>query len=148
MIWITCAAVAIAGSFYVLMPLFRQSEGKLDIDLLSETELDRLLDRKAVIESNLQDLQSEYGMGRLSEADFRQLEAGYKNEAAAVSQKLDRLNASENLDESIEKEIAAQKTRLHGAGAKRDRNQQRCPSCGAVLASSGKKFCADCGHRL
>jgi hypothetical protein len=148
MLWITCAALVIAAGFYTLIPLFRESGGNLDLDLLAETELDRLLDRKAVIYRNLQDLQFEYKMGRLSDADFRQLEAGYKNEAAAVLQSLDQLNASENLDEEVEKNIAARKAKLYGAGSKRDRGPQHCPSCGAALASPGKKFCADCGHRL
>jgi rRNA maturation endonuclease Nob1 len=148
MLWIACAAVVIAAGFYALMPLFRESGGNLDLDLLSETELDRLLDRKAVIDRNLQDLQFEYRMGRLSDADFRQLEAGYKNESTAVLQSLDQLNASENLDEAIEKDISARKAKLHGTGSKRDREPRRCPSCGAVLTSPAKKFCADCGHRL
>ena len=147
MLWLACTAVVIAAGFLTLSPLFREPEGNLDIDLLAETELDRLLDRKTVIYRNLRDLEFEYRMGRLSAADFQQLEAGYKNEAAAVLQKLDLLDASENFDEQIEKEVAARKARLYGARTKRDRESPRCPSCGAEIIS-GKKFCADCGHQL
>ena len=148
MLWLACTAVVIAAGFYTLMPLFRDPQGNLDLDLLAETELDRLLDLKAVIDQNIGDLQFEKKLGRLSDEDFRQLEAGYKSEAAAVFQSLDQLDASESLDEAIEKDIAARKARLQGAGSKRDGSAKRCPSCGAVLVSSGKKFCADCGHRL
>jgi hypothetical protein len=148
MLWIACAAVVIAGGSYALMPLFRESEGNLDLDLLDETELDRLLDRKAVVDRNLRDLQFEHGMGRLSDADFRQLEAGYNSESSSTLQSLGQLDASESLDETIEKDIAARKAKLHGAGSKRDRSPQYCPSCGVALTSPGKKFCADCGHRL
>jgi hypothetical protein len=136
----------IAG-FYTLRPLFRESEGNLDIDLLAETELDRLLDRKNVIYQNLRDLEFEYKMGRLSEADFERLEAGYRNDAAAVLGRLDQLDAMENLDEVIEKEVAARKAKLSGPGPKGRRDASRCPSCGAEKIS-GKKFCADCGHRF
>jgi len=147
MLWLACAAVVIAAGFVTLRPLFRETEGNLDIDLPAETELDRLLDRKTVIYRNLQDLEFEYKMGRLSDTDYQQLETGYKNEAAAVLQRLDQLDASENFDEQIEKAVAARKAKVYGAQAKRERESPRCPSCGAEIIS-GKKFCADCGHRL
>lgn len=147
MLWLACTAVVIAAGFVTLKPLFRETEGNLNIDLLAETELDRLLDRKTVIYRNLQDLEFEYKMGRLSDADFQQLATGYKNEAAAVLERLDQLNSSENFDEQIEREVAARKARLYGAQSKRELESPRCPSCGAEIIS-GKKFCADCGHRL
>jgi hypothetical protein len=145
MLWIACTAVVMIAAFYTLRPLFREPEGDLDINLLAETELDRLLDRKNVIYRNLRDLEFEHKMGRLSDADFAQLAAGYKTEAAAVLERLDQLNASEKLDEAIEKDIAARKAKSSGSGSKRER--ERCPSCGAVTIP-GKKFCPDCGHRL
>jgi len=147
MLWIACTAVVIAAGFYTLLPLFRDAEGTLDIDLLAETDLDRLLDRKAVIDRNLRDLEFEYGMGRLSEADFQQLAAGYGTESAAVSERLNQLDVTENLDETIEKEIAARKSKLSKARKERDREGPRCPSCGAELIP-GKKYCADCGHHV
>ena len=144
MLWLACVALVLAGGCYVLIPLFRESRGSLDIDLLAETELDRLLDRKEIVYRNLKDLEFEFKMGRLSEADFKQLNAGYKNEAAAILQKLDQLDASENLDEKIEKAIALRKAALYDPDSK---TSARCPSCGAEIIS-GKKYCADCGHRL
>jgi hypothetical protein len=151
MLWIACTAVVIAAGFYTLRPLFRGAEGNLDIDLLAETDLDRLLDRKAVIDGNRRDLEFEYGMGRLSDADFQQLAAGYRSESAIVSERLNQLDVSENLDETIEKEITARKSRLSPKPSKarkeRDRELPRCPSCGAELIP-GKKYCADCGHQV
>ena len=77
MIWI---AVCSVGSYWQdamsCIPLFREPKAALDIDLLAETELDRLLDRKAVIYRNLKDLEFEYAMGRLSDADFHRLRDG------------------------------------------------------------------------
>jgi rRNA maturation endonuclease Nob1 len=145
MLWIACTAVVMIAGLYTLRPLFREPEGTLDIDLLAETELDRLLNQKNVIYRNLRDLEFEHKMGRLSDADFQQLAAGYKHEAAAVLERLDQLDASQNLDEAIEKDIAARKAKFSGSGTKRDR--ARCSSCGSEIIS-GKKFCPDCGHRL
>jgi ribosomal protein L32 len=147
MLWIACTALVAITAWFVLRPLFREPLGALDMELPAETEVDRLLSRKAAVYSNLKDLEFEYKMGRLSDSDFRQLQAGYKNEAAGILQNLDQLNASENLDDAIEKDIALRKSRLHGSEARRAKDISRCPSCGAKIIP-GKNFCADCGTRL
>lgn len=104
--------VTTLAALYVLMPLFREPKGNLEVELLAETELDRLLNRKAVIYSNLKDLEFEHRMGRFGEADFHRLEAGFKAEAVEILHKLDNLGAEQNLDEGIEKAIAERKARL------------------------------------
>jgi len=132
MLWLACTALTMAAGLCVLAPLFKKPEVDPEID--SEMESDLLVDQKAVVYANLRDLEFEYKMGRLSDADFKRLEADYKTDAAAILQKLDPL------DEGIEKEIDARK-------AKVDARIGRCPSCGAEILA-GKKFCADCGRRL
>ena len=104
--------VTTLAAIYVLMPLFREPKGNLEVELLAETELDRLLNRKAVIYSNLKDLEFEHRMGRLGEADFHRLEGGFKAEAAEILHKLDKLGAEQNLDEGIEKAITERKAKL------------------------------------
>jgi len=147
MIWLVCAVLATVAGWYVVTPLFRKSDSSADIDLFAETEPDRLFDRKEIIYKNLKDLEFEYKMGRLSDGDFRQLSASYKNEAAAVLQELDRLDAHKNIEGTIEKELAVRKSELYGSGMGKDREAARCPSCGAETIP-GKKYCADCGRRL
>jgi hypothetical protein len=147
MIWISCAVVVAIAAFYVLRPLFSEAQAAIDIELLAETELDRLIDRKAVIYHNLKDLDFEHAMGRLSDADYGRLEADYKNDAAILLQKLDQLGASEGLDEAIDKDIAARKTKLFATAAVPSKEIPRCPSCGAEIIP-GKKFCGDCGKRI
>ncbi len=140
MLQAACTVLVILAGWYILLPLFKAGSSALDAELLSETELDRLLDRKAVVYKNLMDLELEYKMGRLSEADFKRLDAGYKQEAALILQEMEKLGSSGNLDAAIEKDISARK-------AKPGADPLQCPSCGAQIAA-GKKFCADCGHRL
>jgi hypothetical protein len=139
MIWFPCSALVIIVGLYVLMPLFQKSRERLDLDL-GETELERLQDRKAIIYKSIKDLEFEYKMGRLSDADFKQLDAGYRNDAATILQEMEKLGVAEELDTLIEKEIAAHKKKL-------ERGSAKCPSCGAETASE-KKFCADCGRQL
>ena len=144
MLFLAGVTVSTLVAIYVLMPLFREPKGNLEVELLAETELDRLLNRKAVVYSNLKDLEFEYRMGRLGDTDFHRLESGFKAEAAEILHSLDQLGVEENLDESIEQAIAARKAKL-GSGT--GRTARACPSCGAEL-TPGKQFCADCGHRL
>jgi hypothetical protein len=147
MIWIACGAVVVLAGFFVLAPLFKEPKGNLEQELSAETEGDRLLDRKAVLYGNLKDLELEYAMGRLSDADFHQLATGYKNEAAAILQRLDQLGGAQNPDSAAEKEIAMRTLKRHGSGSAEARDLSRCPSCGAKIIP-GKKFCADCGRRF
>jgi ribosomal protein L32 len=148
MLILVCSAIVLLTGIYVLNPLFREPKGNLEVELLAETELDRLLNRKAIIYSNIKELEFEYKMDRLSDADFQRLEAGYKNEAAIILQKLDQLGAEKDLDENIERDIAARKNR-HSAkkSALPSKESASCPSCGSAIIP-GKKFCADCGYRL
>jgi hypothetical protein len=147
MLWLACAVWVLLAGAYILSPLFKEPRSSLDIELFVETEMDRLVDRKAVVYANLKDLEFEYKMGRLTDADFRQLEAEYKNEAADILGSLDKLSISENLEEAIEKDIASRKDKLYAPGSKSVQDLSRCPSCGAEV-NSGKKYCADCGCRL
>ena len=147
MIWLSCTALVLLAGIYVLMPLFRKSAHGPEMELVAETEADRLLDRKTVVYRNLRDLEFEYKMGRLSDSDYQQLEAVYKNEAAGILQKLDKLSVAEELGEAIEKGIGAVKGKRKASGPKRKKHASHCPSCGAEVVP-GKKFCADCGHQL
>ncbi len=139
MIWpIASVLVALAG-YLVLRPLFGKAAENPEAAAPDETEFGRLLDRKAVVERNLEDLLFEFRMGRMSESDFKELEAGYRDDTALFQEKLERLHGPGTLDDRIERKTAERK--------KEGRRPVRCPSCGAESAP-GKKFCADCGRPL
>jgi hypothetical protein len=147
MLIFACAIMALVAGFYTLLPLFRDSGGKFEEELLAETDLDRLLHQKIIIYNNLKDLEFEYKVGRLVHEDFHQLESGYKAEAAMILQKLDLLGAGADIDEAIERDIAARKAELFSRGSSLKSNTARCRTCGAMLIP-GKKFCADCGEPI
>jgi len=147
MLLLACTILTVLAGVYILMPLFREPKGNLEVELLAETELDRLLNRKAIVYTNLKDLEFENKMGRLSEADYRRLEAGYMSEAAVILGKLDELGVEKDIDEKIERDVTARKARLFAPGTAQAAEGETCPACGAAIIQ-GKKFCADCGHRL
>ncbi|MEJ2111146.1 MAG: hypothetical protein P8Z37_14790 [Acidobacteriota bacterium] len=141
----SCAILTVAAGLFVLSPLFRGFSSSLDIELMAETDIDRLMDRKEAIYRNIKDLTLEYKMGRLAVEDFRQLEADYKKDAAAVLQQLEKLLGSGSPEEEMEKEIASRKGR--SGNLKVPEDSAKCPSCGVDLIP-GKKFCADCGYKV
>ncbi len=144
-LWSACTAVVVIAGWYVMAPLFKKE--REEIDFTVETELDWLSRRKATAFSNSKDIELELPMGQLPERDFQQLSASYKNESTVILQPADQLSAPENLEQTIEREIAARKKALYGSASKRISQPSRCPSCGAKVMP-GKKYCADCGHRL
>ena len=148
---VSCAALTMAAGVFVLAPLFRGAENSLEIELMAETDMDRLIDRKMAIYRNLKDLVLEYKMGRLSDEDFQQLESGYKKDAAMILQELEQLESSDGLKGSSD----TPKEQVAVSGRRNDMKEQgaapvkpsSCPSCGSKTIP-GKKFCADCGQEL
>jgi len=147
MLWFLCVLLVVIAGCYVFAPLYGKSGRGLEVDWGAETELELLLHRKEAVYADLRDLELEHKMGRLSEAEFQQLSAAYKNEAAIILERLDQLSAHENLEQLIEREIAARKKIIYSADMHKDSEACRCPSCGAEVIA-GKKYCADCGYQL
>ena len=143
----SCVVLTLVTGMFVFRPLFGESANSLDTLLTAETEMDRLIDRKAAIYGNLKDLVFEHEMGRLSDDDFRRLEAGYKTDAAMILQKLEQMGATESLEASIEKEIVSRKKAPPVDNAVPESKRVLCPFCSAEIIP-GKRFCADCGHEL
>ena len=147
MLIFACGIIVLLAGFYTLLPLFRDSGGNMEAELLTESGLDRLLYQKAILYSTLKDLEFEFKVGRLAREDFRQLESAYKAEAAMILQKLDQMGAGTGLDEAIERDIAARKAEMFASAGSPKGDPSRCQSCGAMLLP-GKKFCADCGKPI
>lgn len=84
-----------------------------------------LCDARENIFETLRDLQFEYATGKLSTADYQQLDARYQAQAAEALRQIDALQPQ-----------------TQNARAPRD-----CPRCRAA-ASASDKFCAQCGAKL
>src|ERR1700691_5168576 len=88
-------------------------------------------ERKASIYENLRDLQFEYRVGKLSDADYQHTKQGLQKELPAVMAEGDKL-----------------KTQLNGSNApqaappKPQPDNRTCPSCGAKFEKE-LKFCGE-----
>jgi hypothetical protein len=86
-------------------------------------------ERKAAIYENLRDLQFEYRVGKLSEADYQSAKRDLQKELAAVLEEIDRLARAP---------VHAPPKRVSGFA---------CPACGAAF-DKPLKFCGECGKPM
>jgi hypothetical protein len=93
-----------------------------------------LEERKAAIYENLRDLQFEYRVGKLSDADYQQTKVGLQKELAAVIGEIEAVSVS----------AGAAKPKAPAAKAP---PAPVCPHCGAKFPKP-MKFCGECGKAM
>ncbi|MEO8323828.1 MAG: hypothetical protein ABI571_06795 [Actinomycetota bacterium] len=119
---------ALATLAYVLNPL--RSGPRRDIPLTSMRAEDAEEKKRAALTALL-DIEEERSIGKMSNADFDALRAEYEAEALEALIELDELDAVPDVDQDLEAEISALKTKM------------TCPSCGAMRKAG--KACDECG---
>src|SRR5213595_3135748 len=95
---------------------------------------DYLDERKAAIYENLRDLQFEYRVGKLSDADYQQTKQDLQKELAAVLAEVDRLK----LALGVQAQTVVARPKL---------NPLTCPHCNAKF-DKPLKFCGECGKPM
>ena len=95
---------------------------------------DDLVSQRDTTYQALKELEFEYNLGNLSDADYADLRERYRTQAAGVLQKLD--TATEHID--LEDAPPAALAGSPGT---------RCPSCSEAIVE-GDSYCARCGARL
>ena len=119
----------------VITMYFTLSVGPEDLpaaEPVSPTE--HLEQRKAAIYENLRDLQFEYRVGKLSDADYQQTKVGLQQELAGVLGQIEQIQTG-----APAKVVAPPKP------APVDAN--KCPHCGAQFPKP-MKFCGECGKAM
>jgi len=99
---------------------------------VSPTE--HLEQRKAAIYENLRDLQFEFRVGKLSDADYQQTKVGLQQELAGVLGQIEQIQTG-----APAKAVAPPKP------GPTDGN--KCPHCGAQFPKP-MKFCGECGKAM
>lgn len=93
-------------------------------------------ERRASIYENLRDLQFEYRVGKLSDADYQLTKVGLQKELAGVLAEIERVTASGGKTTApVRAEIVKPTPVLP------------CPHCGAQFAKP-MKFCGECGKEM
>lgn len=125
------SAVVLVVAAAVLFTLFVREQDVPPPDPVSPTR--HLDERKAAIYENLRDLQFEYRVGKLSDADYQQTKLGLQKELAAVMAEINKFSAVPPAPAPVVKRAA--------------KPANVCPHCGAKFAKA-MKFCGECGKAM
>jgi hypothetical protein len=131
---LSAAVVLVVGT--LLFTLFVRSQDVPETPAVSPTA--HLEERKAQIYENLRDLQFEFRLGKLSDADYQKTKIDLQSELAKVLSEIDAVPAPA----SIQRKAAAA-----GGSSKTKRDGKTCPHCGASFAQP-LKFCGECGKAM
>ena len=130
-------ALTVAFTFLVRTNDIPQTEPVSPISHLEE--------RRAAIYENLRDLQFEYRVGKLSDADYQAAKESLQRELAGVLAQMDRITG--NVTTKKRKEPKAEPAPAPAAPAPKSDLATDCPHCGARF-SSPMKFCGECGKEM
>jgi hypothetical protein len=123
------AALLIVGA--ILFTLFVRSKDLPPAE--TESPVAHLEERKTRIYEGLRDLQFEYRVGKLSDADYQQTKAGLQQELARVMSEIDAIQGKAPKAAPAPPKTAAVKN--------------KCPHCGATFKED-LKFCGECGKPM
>ena len=79
------------------------------LGLGEQKKLNYLYSRRSVVYDNLRDLDNEFQMGKLSEADHTRLREGLLAEAAEIVREIDQAHIRREVEEAIEADARAQR---------------------------------------
>lgn len=96
-----------------------------------------LEERKAQIYENLRDLQFEFRVGKLSDADYQKTKLDLQRELAKVLAEIDTIQPAK----------AKVATAPAAPAPKPKSDGKKCPHCGATFAQP-LKFCGECGKAM
>lgn len=97
-----------------------------------------LEERKAQIYENLRDLQFEFRVGKLSDADYQKTKLGLQSELAKVLAEIDAIKPGGQLKHAAVAVAEPPKAKL---------GSKKCPHCGATFPQA-LKFCGECGKTM
>jgi hypothetical protein len=126
---LSAAVVLVVGT--ILFTLFVRAQDVPEAPALSPTA--HLEERKAQIYENLRDLQFEFRLGKLSDADYQKTKVDLQRELAKVLAAIDAVQP------------AAPVTPPRPQPAAKVSN--KCPHCGAKFPQP-LKFCGECGKAM
>jgi hypothetical protein len=128
---ILTSAVVLVVAVTVLFTLFVREKDIPPPEPVSPTR--HLEDRKAAIYENLRDLQFEFRVGKLSDADYQQTKLNLQKELAAVIGEIEK--------------TPTQAAATPSKPAPKTKPGVVCPHCKATFAKP-MKFCGECGKAM
>lgn len=129
---VAVAIVVVAAT--AIFTLFIRAKDLPQADPVSPTQ--HLDERKAAIYENLRDLQFEYRVGKLSDADYQETKVTLQKELAVVLADIERITPGSPKSAEVK---APPKPKVAPGVV--------CPHCGASFPKP-MKFCGECGKAM
>jgi hypothetical protein len=134
---LSAAVVLVIGT--LLFTLFVRSQDVPEAPAVSPTA--HLEERKAQIYENLRDLQFEFRLGKLSDADYQKTKVDLQRELAKVLAEIDAVQPPVPAQQPIRAKAA------RAAAESAVKASDKCPHCGAKFPQP-LKFCGECGKAM
>ncbi len=135
---LSAAVVLVVGT--LLFTLFVRSQDVPEAPVPSPTA--HLEERKAQIYENLRDLQFEFRLGKLSDADYQKTKVDLQRELAKVLAEIDATPVPSQPAKAKAAKAAAESVVKTAVKA-----SDKCPHCGAQFPQP-LKFCGECGKAM
>jgi 3-hydroxyacyl-CoA dehydrogenase len=138
-------AIAIVAFAFVAKPLFAHEGVRVTQE---DRRLSQLQANRERLLRSLQELESDFAVGKIAQDDYQGQRAQYVAEGAATLREIDEITGSsgelsQDRDLDAEIEAAVEQLRTKDAG---DR-PHFCPGCGNAVLSNDQ-FCTNCGESL
>ncbi len=130
---LSAAVVLVVGT--LLFTLFVRTQDIPEAPPVSPTA--HLEERKAQIYENLRDLQFEFRLGKLSDADYQKTKVDLQGELARVLAEID----------AVQPPVAVHAKAAKAAAEAVVKVSDKCPHCGAKFPQP-LKFCGECGKAM
>ena len=140
---LTVAVLVAIGA--MLFTLFIRPQDVPDAPPVSPTA--HLEERKAQIYENLRDLQFEFRVGKLSDADYQKTKLDLQRELAKVLAEIDAIVAAQPKPVQPRPAQPPAKAAAATAESKASSNGNLCKHCGARFQRP-MKFCGECGKAM
>ncbi len=128
---ILIAILAIAAISLAVHPLFQFERVPARTDAVIDPNVENLLSAREATYAAIKDLETDFAMGKLSDADYQNLRAKYEGKALTILQQLDVVKVASR------GRLAQRASPPNGT----------CVQCGTPIAP-GAKFCRVCGTSL
>lgn len=142
-------AMILLVAAYVLQPL--ASSGRAgDID--TDQELSALQAERDRVLDSIQEVETDYSMGKVPEDDYQRQRNLLALQGAAILRSIDEISSNGTFNDSGE-ELEEAVAELRGASSVPDSQiaeadaHGTCPSCGEAI-HHGDRFCSNCGEAL
>jgi hypothetical protein len=133
--------IAFVVSLFVVLPIVQARSGRQFLSRNSSNHrIKDLEERKETLYSTIKDIEFDYETGKLSESDFKDLRAQYKQEAIGILKEIDQLQKRTVKPKSL---FGKQETQPKISEDK----VSFCWLCGTAVAENDQ-YCANCGNEL